>query len=118
MVLDYGWGMGSDRTSTRREWKLATAALAALPPGTWTTFGDIAEIERTSAQGVASWISSTNPPKNGYRVLSSDGRVPEGFKWNAANADETRHPVNVLGFDGVPIGVDGLRGAEAAALCL
>ena len=58
------------------------AALAAIPDGRWTTYGDLAALAGTAAQAVGNHIVANPSLPKAYRVLTFDGRVSEGFRWS------------------------------------
>ena len=57
----------------------AAAFVATVPPGRWTTYGDVAVAagrSRSAAQGVASWIGTKGHLlANVHRVLNTDGEI-------------------------------------------
>jgi alkylated DNA nucleotide flippase Atl1 len=81
-----------------RDWTALLRALAAMPPGTWTTYGDIAELIGSHPVPVGAFIANSAVP-NGWRVLTKDGAVSSGFHWN--DPSDTRDPIDVLSSEGV-----------------
>lgn len=81
------------------DWTRMHAALAAIPDGRWTTYGDLAVLAGTAAQAVGNHIVANPSLLKAYRVLTSDGRVSEGFKWS--DPSDTRDPIEVLRAEGV-----------------
>ena len=61
--------------------------LAALPFGTWTTYGDLAELIGSHQMPVGQHPASTPGLLNAYRVLNADGRVATPF-YSADPADK------------------------------
>ena len=55
-----------------RDWSLLRKACAALPPGTWTTYGDLAELIGSHPVPVGVHLAH-HPVPNAWRVLMSDG---------------------------------------------
>ncbi|MFH8370811.1 DUF262 domain-containing protein [Streptomyces sp. NPDC018031] len=72
---------GVARVERGRDWEQLHQALAALPDGTWTTYGDLAALIGSSAQAVGTHIANTRGLLNTHRVLTSEGRVADGFRW-------------------------------------
>jgi len=81
------------------DWTRMHAALAAIPDGRWTTYGDLAALAGTAAQAVGNHIVANPALPKAYRVLTFDGRVSEGFRWSDPN--DTTNPINVLLAEGV-----------------
>lgn len=72
---------GVGRAERSRDWSLAHQALATLPHGTWTSYGDLAAFLGSGAQAVGNHLANTPGVVNAYRVLTSEGRVSDGFRW-------------------------------------
>lgn len=87
------------------DWTRMHAAMAAIPDGRWTTYGDLAVLAGTAAQAVGNHIVANAALPKAYRVLTSDGRVSEGFRWSDPNDD--RDPVEVLQGEGVAFDASG-----------
>lgn len=81
------------------DWTRMHAALAAIPDGRWTTYGDLAALAGTAAQGVGNHLVANPSLPKAYRVLTFDGRVSEGFQW--ADRSDARDPIEVLRAEGV-----------------
>ncbi|MEO3810825.1 DUF262 domain-containing protein [Sphaerisporangium sp. B11E5] len=81
-----------------RDWTLLHSALAALPPGTWTTYGDLAELIGSHAVPVGAHLSGTRV-FNAHRVLNAAGQVAERFRWPDEHDD--RDVRDVLRAEGV-----------------
>jgi alkylated DNA nucleotide flippase Atl1 len=82
-----------------RDWSRLHAALAALPPGSWTTYGDLAELIGSHQVPVGQHLANTAVLLNAHRVLTSDGRVAEAFRWS--DPDDERDVRAVLEAEGV-----------------
>ncbi|MBR7824696.1 DUF262 domain-containing protein [Actinospica sp. MGRD01-02] len=83
-----------------KDWSLLHQALAALPPGAWTTYGDLAALIGSAAQPVGNHLAQATDVTNAWRVLNSAGKVAENFRWTGEN----RGPVlDVLRAEGVRI---------------
>lgn len=81
------------------DWSRVNAAIAAIPRGRWTTYGDLAELGGTAAMPVGQHIASTPGLDSGCRVLGSDGKPRPEF--HCDNPDDTRDVIAVLTEDGV-----------------
>ncbi|MEU6010118.1 DUF262 domain-containing protein [Streptomyces sp. NPDC047453] len=114
---------GVGRAERSRDWQLAHQVLAALPHGTWTSYGDLAAFLGSGAQAVGNHLANTPQVAYAYRVLTSEGRVSDGFRWAApqdAGSDDVRAR---LAADGVRFTATGaadpaqrLTGDDLAAL--
>ncbi|WP_333742825.1 GmrSD restriction endonuclease domain-containing protein [Streptomyces ardesiacus] len=92
---------GVGRAERNRDWQLAHQVLAALPHGTWTAYGDLAAFLGSGAQAVGNHLANTPGVTHAYRVLTSEGKVSDGFRWAApqdARSDDVR---SLLTSDGV-----------------
>jgi alkylated DNA nucleotide flippase Atl1 len=87
------------------DWSRVDAAVAAIPAGKWTTYGDLAILGGTSPQPVGNRMNSNPALTNGYRVLDSQGRIVAAFKWH--NPQDKRDPIEVLTSEGIAFGEDG-----------
>ncbi|MBT2457818.1 DUF262 domain-containing protein [Streptomyces sp. ISL-86] len=90
---------GVGRAERSRDWGLAHQVLAALPHGTWTSYGDLAAYVGSGAQAVGNHLAKTDGVANAYRVLNADGKVAEGFQWAGQDGGDVR----------VRLGADGIR---------
>ncbi|MGX1311034.1 alkylated DNA nucleotide flippase Atl1 [Streptomyces calvus] len=72
---------GVGRAERSRDWNLAHQVLAALPHGTWTSYGDLAAFIGSGAQAVGNHLANTPGVANAYRVLTAEGKVSDGFRW-------------------------------------
>lgn len=79
-------------------WKLLARAVAELPPGAWTSYGDLAALIGSHAVPVGVHIAS-HPIDNGHRVMQSGGAISPGFRWY--EPDRQDDPVEVLKSEGV-----------------
>jgi uncharacterized protein with ParB-like and HNH nuclease domain/alkylated DNA nucleotide flippase Atl1 len=104
---------GVEEPASGRDWTRLHAALAALPPGAWTTYGDLAELVGSHQVPVGQHVASQRGLLNGHRVLTVEGRVSDGFHWN--DPDDTHDIYEVLSTDGVEFGAD-LRADPARRL--
>lgn len=96
------YGIRSTAAAGRRytdpRWERVIEALASVPEGYWTTYGDLAELVGMSAQSVGGFMAEAEAG-NGYRVLRSDGTISPDFRW--WNPDRTDDPREVLESEGV-----------------
>jgi alkylated DNA nucleotide flippase Atl1 len=84
---------GVGRAERSRDWQLAHQVLAALPHGTWTSYGDLAAFLGSGAQAVGNHLANTPGVVHAYRVLTSEGKVSDGFRWATpqdAGSDDVR----------------------------
>jgi alkylated DNA nucleotide flippase Atl1 len=81
------------------DWSRVDDAVAALPAGSWTSYGDLAELAGTAAQPTANHIAHDPAVTNAYRVLSSDGSISFKFQWHDPADD--RDPMEMLIGDGI-----------------
>ncbi|SNX58056.1 uncharacterized protein with ParB-like and HNH nuclease domain [Streptomyces sp. TLI_55] len=79
---------GVGRAERSRDWHLAHQVLAALPHGTWTSYGDLAAFLGSGAQAVGNHVANTPGVVGAYRVLTSEGKVSEGFRWTSDDEDD------------------------------
>lgn len=74
---------GIGRAERSRDWQLAHQVLAALPHGTWTSYGDLAAFLGSGAQAVGNHLAATPGVANAHRVLTSEGKIPDGDRWSS-----------------------------------
>ena len=86
------------RTPDGRDWSLLRKACAALPPGTWTTYGDLAELIGSHPVPVGVHLAH-HPVPNAWRVLMSDGAISPNFRWEASG--RTDDPKELLESEGI-----------------
>lgn len=79
-------------------WDIMNKALAELPAGSWTTYGDVAAIIGSHPVPVGVRLAS-HPAPNAHRVLQVDGAVSPSFRWY--DADRADDPRDVLRSEGV-----------------
>ncbi|MCB0998726.1 MAG: DUF262 domain-containing protein, partial [Acidimicrobiales bacterium] len=78
--------------------------LALIPPGTWTTYGDIAAILGSHPVAVGA-LMATNGVPNPWRVLNSQGRIADGFRWE--DPSDNTDPLDLLRDEGAKVSEDG-----------
>ncbi|MDA8371797.1 MAG: DUF262 domain-containing protein [Nocardiopsaceae bacterium] len=88
---------GSRLVNDRREWAMLREAMAALPTGSWTTYGDIAELIGSGPQAVGNHIASRPDVANPHRALNSKGRVAPNFRWPDGRTDDPRELLKAEG---------------------
>ena len=80
-------------------WAELRAALVALPSGSWTTYGDVAELIGSHPVAVGGYLASNPTVIGAYRVLTADGRVSAGFRW--VDGSDRHPPQELLTAEGV-----------------
>ena len=103
------------------DWARVDQAVNALPAGSWTSYGDLAELVGTAAQPTANHVARDPDLAYAYRALNGDGSVSFNFRWH--DDSDTRDPMEVLIGEGVEFDENGcasqaqrLRPAELEAL--
>jgi alkylated DNA nucleotide flippase Atl1 len=81
------------------DWSRINAAVAAIPRGRWTTYGDLAQLGGTAAMPVGQHVASTPGLDNAYRVLGSDGKPRPDFR--RSDPADMRDPADALSDDGI-----------------
>ena len=81
------------------DWGLVDQAISSLPAGSWTSYGDLAELVGTAAQPTANHVAKDPSIEYAHRVLSGDGSVSDNFGWH--DERDTRDPAEVLIGEGV-----------------
>lgn len=89
---------GAQAADPGPEWARLTAAVAALPAGRWTTYGDLAALIGSHPVPVGVRIA-THPIANAHRVLQVEGTISPGFRWY--EPDRSEDPREVLAAEGV-----------------
>jgi len=89
---------GGDEGGEGRDWTLLRRACAAIPVGSWTTYGDMAELVGSHPVPVGAHLATRSVP-NAWRVLSVEGRISPQFRWT--DPGRTGDPVDVLTAEGV-----------------
>lgn len=62
-------------------WAELRAALVVMPSGTWTSYGDVAELIGSHPVPVGAYLGSNSSVIGAYRVLTSEGKVSPSFRW-------------------------------------
>ncbi|MFJ3161731.1 GmrSD restriction endonuclease domain-containing protein [Streptomyces kanasensis] len=86
-------------------WADLRAALIAMPTGTWTTYGDIAELIGSHPVPVGNFLATKAGVHGAYRVLTAAGRVSASFRW--PSDEHGGNPLALLHAEGVPFDASG-----------
>lgn len=92
------------------DWSRVDQAIGALPAGSWTSYGDLAELVGTAAQPTANHVAKDPSIEYAHRVLSDDGSVSFNFQWH--DESDTRDATEVLIGEGVEFDEHG-RASQA-----
>lgn len=99
-------GPAAEEAGNRSEvpWEVMNKALAELPAGSWTTYGDVAALIGSHPVPVGVRLA-TYPTSNAHRVLQVEGTVSPNFRW----PDPTRRddPRDLLRKEGVEFDANG-----------
>ncbi|MGW1058254.1 GmrSD restriction endonuclease domain-containing protein [Micromonospora rubida] len=79
-------------------WDVMNKALAELPAGSWTTYGDVAALIGSHPVPVGARLAN-HPTPNAHRVLQVEGTVSPNFRWSDPNRIDD--PREVLRAEGV-----------------
>ena len=103
-----------------RDWTRLHQAMALVPPGAWTTYGDLAELIGSHPVPVGVHLANEAVP-NAWRALTVDGRPSGRFQWRPPGRPESQR--QVLEHEGVTFDSVGraateqrLSGADLARL--
>ncbi|MFJ9173874.1 DUF262 domain-containing protein [Streptomyces sp. NPDC102360] len=102
-------------------WAELRAILVAMPSGTWTSYGDIAELIGSHPVPVGTHLGTNSSVIGAHRVLNSEGKVSAGFRW--PDGVDRQPPQELLVNEGVRFDASGradrsqrLTAAELATL--
>jgi alkylated DNA nucleotide flippase Atl1 len=101
-------GRGDDSDASR-DWTQLHQALALMPAGSWTTYGDLAELIGSHPVAVGGHLA-TKPAPNAWRVLTSDGHSSKQFRWLYDTRSGSQRDALVA--EGVPFDAWGRAGQE------
>jgi alkylated DNA nucleotide flippase Atl1 len=90
--------------TTERDWERVRRVVEALPEGTWTSYGDLAELIGTGPRQVGAYMRDGNVAR-AYRVLTAGGTVSDGFRWTDGRTG--RDVPDLLRADGVTVSAKG-----------
>lgn len=79
-------------------WEVMAKALAELPAGSWTAYGDLAALIGTAPQSVGTRLANA-PLPNAHRVLQTEGTISPGFR--LPGSDRADDPAALLRAEGV-----------------
>jgi alkylated DNA nucleotide flippase Atl1 len=99
------------------DWAELHQAMAAIPAGHWTTYGELAALIGTAAQPLGQHIQHCSACPNAQRVLGAGGKPRPGVSWS--NPSETRSQQDWLEAEGVGFSngaADPSRRLDAEAL--
>jgi alkylated DNA nucleotide flippase Atl1 len=99
------------------DWAELHQAMAAIPAGRWTTYGELAALVGTAAQPLGQHIQHCPACPNAQRVLGADGKPRPGFSWG--DPKETRGQQEMLEAEGMEFSsgaADPSRHLDTAAL--
>ncbi|MFF4232859.1 DUF262 domain-containing protein [Streptomyces sp. NPDC001820] len=80
-------------------WTELRAALVAMPSGTWTAYGDVAELIGSHPVPVGAYLAANPTVIGAYRVLNSEGKISPSFRW--ADGSDRMPPQELLESEGV-----------------
>jgi alkylated DNA nucleotide flippase Atl1 len=101
----------SDIVETGATWATVRDAVEAVPPGRWTTYGDLAVLASTYAQPVAAFVARENMT-GAWRVLKVDGTIAPGFHWSPNSEHVNQTPREVLEAEGLTFDSSGRANPE------
>jgi alkylated DNA nucleotide flippase Atl1 len=81
------------------DWSDLHSLLAAIPAGSWTTYGDLATVIGTASMPLGQHIAHCPVCPNAHRVLGADGKPRRGFAWT--DPTDTRTQEQALSAEGV-----------------
>jgi alkylated DNA nucleotide flippase Atl1 len=81
------------------DWSLLHQILAAVPQGSWTTYGALAEVVGTSPQPLGNHLRDCPECPRAYRVLGVDGRPSPSFR--RTDPSDTTSQESLLAEEGV-----------------
>ncbi|RRS01625.1 MGMT family protein [Glycomyces terrestris] len=90
--------------TSEQDWDLVKRVVEALPDGTWTSYGDLAELIGTGPRQVGAYMRDGDVSR-AYRVLTAGGTVSEGFRWSDGRSG--KDVPDLLREDGVTVSRSG-----------
>lgn len=87
------------------DWERVDEAIAAIPAGRWTSYGDLAELAGTAAMPIGGHVMQLPGGTNGYRVLTKSGQISPNFFWQ--DPDDDRDVREVLAAEGIEFDDNG-----------
>ena len=89
---------------TSASWDVMAKALAGIPAGAWTTYGDLAALIGSHPVPVGVRLAS-HPLPNAHRVLQAEGTISPSFRW--VDTDRSDNPLDLLRAEGVTFDEQG-----------
>ncbi|MFC5954953.1 DUF262 domain-containing protein [Streptomyces pratens] len=80
-------------------WTELRAALVVMPSGTWTTYGDVAELIGSHPVAVGAYLGSNPSLIGAYRVLTVEGKISPSFRW--PEGSDRQPPQELLASEGI-----------------
>ncbi|GAB2470720.1 GmrSD restriction endonuclease domain-containing protein [Streptomyces incanus] len=80
-------------------WTELRAALVVMPSGTWTTYGDVAELIGSLPVAVGAYLGSNPSLIGAYRVLTVEGKISPSFRW--PEGGDRQPPQELLASEGI-----------------
>ncbi|OII35200.1 hypothetical protein BIU98_04570 [Curtobacterium sp. MMLR14_010] len=93
-------------------WDVVHRAVAAVPPGSWTSYGDLAALVGTHPMPIGQHLATT-PMPNAHRVLHAQGSIPPASRWSTADGRDVR---TVLVEEGIVFGTVSGRASQSQRL--
>ncbi|MGO4103380.1 DUF262 domain-containing protein [Leifsonia sp. YAF41] len=87
-----------DLVDTGVQWSVAHEAVMAIPPGSWTSYGDLAALIGTHPVPMGQHLATVFIP-GGWRVLQAAGTISPGFQW--IDPKDRRDAKEVLELEGL-----------------
>lgn len=104
VILEWPGPVTHDTDSAGPTWDVMNEALAELPAGSWTTYGDIGALIGVHPVSVGQRLATT-PAPNAHRVLQSEGKFSPNFAW--LDPQRTDDPREMLETEGVRFDAHG-----------
>ncbi|MFC9953183.1 DUF262 domain-containing protein [Streptomyces prasinus] len=80
-------------------WTELRSALVTMPSGTWTTYGDVAELIGSHPVAVGAYLGSNPSLIGAYRVLTVEGKISPSFRW--PEGGDRQPPQELLASEGI-----------------
>lgn len=102
--------IAGQQTGKTFDWGILHDLLEQIPPGRWTSYGDLAALIGTAAQPLGNHLATCDLCVNAWRVLDGNGRSTQSFAWLDPDREETQE--EVLTSEGVAFDLDGKADAS------
>ena len=91
----------AESAARSRDWTRLHQAMAMVPAGAWTTYGDLAELIGSHPVPVGVHLANEHVP-NAWRALTADGRPSKQFRWQSERTESQQQVLESEGvtFDG------------------